>query len=114
MISYGVHYSGQRVGEGTAKKGMEQPKLYWDPSIAPSGMMIYSGRLWPAWKGDVFVGSLKFNMISRSEGSNKLSEKERLLQGAFTRIRDIREAPDGTIWFLAVGNDGLFRMRPGG
>ncbi len=68
VISYGRHYSGLKIGEGTAKSGMEQPAHYWDPSIAPSGMMIYSGALWPEWRGDMFVGSLKFDYISRLDG----------------------------------------------
>ena len=63
VISYGVHYSGQKIGEGTSKPGMEQPEHYWDPSIAPSGLLVYSGKLWPEWRGDIFVGSLKFDYI---------------------------------------------------
>lgn len=114
VISYGVHYSGGTVGVGQAKDGMEQPKHYWDPSIAPSGMMICSGRLFPMWKGDIFVGSLKFDMISRLRrtGSN-LEEVERLNEGKYNRIRDIREAPDGAIWFLSVGDGTAYRMTPG-
>lgn len=113
VISYGIHYSGKKVGEGTHKAGMEQPKFYWDPSIAPSGMMIYSGKLWPEWQGDIFVGSLKFNMITRldREGDRIVAE-ERLFTGKFDRIRDIREAPDGAIYFLAVGDGALYRMVP--
>ena len=113
VISYGVHYSGEKIGEGTHKDGMEQPVFYWDPSIAPSGMMIYSGKLWPQWKGDIFVGSLKFDLISRldREGDMIVAE-ERLFEGAFERIRDIREAPDGSIYFLAVGDGQLYRMAP--
>lgn len=113
VISYGVHYSGKKIGAGTHKNGMEQPVFYWDPSIAPSGMMIYSGKLWPQWKGDIFVGSLKFDLISRldREGDVIVAE-ERLFEGAFDRIRDIREAPDGSIYFLAVGDGQLYRMVP--
>jgi glucose/arabinose dehydrogenase len=59
VISYGRHYSGFKIGEGTSKPGMEQPVFYWDPSIAPSGMMIYTGDMFPDWRGDIFVGSLK-------------------------------------------------------
>jgi glucose/arabinose dehydrogenase len=65
VISYGTTYAGTKIGEGTEKAGMEQPVHYWDPSIAPSGMMIYSGKLWPEWQGDIFVGALKFKLISR-------------------------------------------------
>lgn len=111
VISYGRHYSGFRIGEGTEKAGMEQPAFYWDPSIAPSGMMIYSGALWPEWRGHIFVGSLKFDYISRLTGSD-LSEVERIEGDETLRVRDIREAPDGTIWFLSVGNGTLYRMRP--
>ena len=113
VISYGRHYSGGKIGEGTSKPGMEQPMHYWDPSIAPSGMMIYSGKLWPDWRGDIFVGSLKFDYISRLEAGANAGETEQLFRDRFIRIRDIREAPDGTIWFLAVGDGALYRMRPG-
>ncbi|MHA3914785.1 PQQ-dependent sugar dehydrogenase [Halovulum sp. GXIMD14793] len=113
VISYGRNYNGSKIGEGTAKPGMEQPLHYWDPSIAPSGMMIYSGKLFPEWRGDIFVGSLKFDMISRLEHGNGVTEAERLFQDRFIRIRDIREAPDGTIWFLSVGDGAAYRITPG-
>ncbi|MEM1268190.1 MAG: PQQ-dependent sugar dehydrogenase [Pseudomonadota bacterium] len=113
VISYGRHYSGFPIGEGTTKEGMEQPAFYWDPSIAPSGMMIYSGRLFPEWSGDIFVGSLKFDMISRLErDGGSVREAERLFQDDFIRIRDIREAPDGAIWFLSVVDGAAYRMVP--
>ncbi len=113
IISYGRHYSGLRIGEGTAKAGMEQPAHYWDPSIAPSGMMIYSGRLFPEWRGDIFVGSLKFDMISRLDREGeRVREAERLFQDKFQRIRDVREAPDGSIWFLSVVDGAAYRITP--
>lgn len=113
VISYGIHYSGKKIGMGTHKAGMEQPKFYWDPSIAPSGMMIYSGKLWPEWQGDIFIGSLKFDMISRLErDGDQIVAEERMFVGKFNRIRDIREAPDGAIYFLAVGDGVLYRMVP--
>lgn len=112
VIAYGRHYSGARIGEGTAKDGMEQPALYWDPSIAPSGMVIYSGRLWPEWRGDIFVGSLKFDYISRVDG-DALREVERIEGPQTIRVRDIREAPDGSLWFLSVGEGAVYRMTPG-
>ncbi|SIN91483.1 PQQ-dependent sugar dehydrogenase [Vannielia litorea] len=111
VISYGRHYSGARIGEGTAKDGMEQPVRYWDPSIAPSGLMFYSGKLWPEWKGQVFVGSLKFDMISRLSADGR-TELERIETRETSRVRDVREAPDGTIWFLSVGEGAVYRMRP--
>lgn len=111
VISYGTHYSGARIGEGTHKEGMEQPAHYWDPSIAPSGMMIYSGALWPQWQGHIFVGSLKFDMISHL-GGEPLAELERIKGPQTLRVRDIREGPGGAIWFLSVGRGALYRITP--
>ncbi|MEL6643692.1 MAG: PQQ-dependent sugar dehydrogenase [Pseudomonadota bacterium] len=114
VISYGRHYSGLSIGEGTEKAGMEQPDFYWDPSIAPSGMAIYSGALWPEWEGDLFVGSLKFGLISRLEADGSgLREAERIEGDETARVRDIVEAPDGSLWFLSVGNGAAYRMTPG-
>lgn len=112
VISYGTHYSGAKIGVGTAKAGMEQPKHYWDPSIAPSGYMIYSGKLWRQWRGHHFVGSLKFDYIARLSG-DPLREVAQIKSRETERVRDIREAPDGSIWFLSVGNGALYRMTPG-
>lgn len=113
VISFGRHYSGGKIGEGTAKSGMEQPVWYWDPSIAPSGMTIYSGKLWPEWKGDIFVGALKFDYVSRLDrNGTAISGEEQLFRDDFIRIRDVREAPDGSLWFLAVGDGGLFQVTP--
>jgi glucose/arabinose dehydrogenase len=111
IISYGTHYSGDKIGEGTAGEGLEQPAHYWDPSIAPSGLMIYSGKLWPEWRGDLFVGSLKFDYISRLSGDD-LHEVEQLKGPETERVRDIVEAPDGSIWFISVGQGAIYRMTP--
>ncbi|WP_371223909.1 PQQ-dependent sugar dehydrogenase [Roseovarius sp. 2305UL8-3] len=111
VISYGRHYSGLKIGEGTSKPGMEQPEFYWDPSMAPSGMMIYSGKLWPDWAGDIFVGSLKFDYVARLSG-DPLQEVEQLSSRITERVRDVREAPDGSIWVLSVGQGALYRLAP--
>lgn len=114
VISYGRAYSGLRIGEGTHKAGMEQPVTYWDPSIAPSGMAILSGRGgFPDWEGDIFVGSLKDDYVSRldREGDRIVAE-EGLFRGAFARIRDVREGPDGALWFLSEGDGALYRVTP--
>lgn len=111
VISYGRYYSGLPIGEGTEKAGMEQPAHYWDPSIAPSGMMIYSGALWPEWRGDIFVGSLNSDLISRVDGQT-LQEVERLSGPETGRVRDIREAPDGSIWVISVGEGAIYRLAP--
>ncbi|MEM6661105.1 MAG: PQQ-dependent sugar dehydrogenase [Pseudomonadota bacterium] len=113
VISYGTTYAGTKIGIGTAKAGMEQPVWYWDPSIAPSGMMIYSGKLWPDWAGDIFVGSLKLDFLSRLDrDGDAIDGEERLFDGIFGRIRDVREGPDGAIWFLSEGDGALFRVTP--
>ncbi len=114
VISYGEHYSGAQIGVGTHKEGMEQPLYYWDPSIAPSGMAIYSGRLWPEWEGDIFVGALKFQLISRLEREGEeITGEERLFEGVYGRIRDVAEGPEGALWFLTDEDPGgLFRIRP--
>lgn len=114
VISYGRQYSGAKIGEGTAKAGMAQPVFYWDPSIAPSGLAIYRGDLFPGWKGDLFVGALKDQLLARldREGDG-ITGEERLFEGVFGRIRDVREAPDGSIWFATDDSPGaLWRMAP--
>ncbi len=111
VISYGVHYSGGKIGDGTSAPGMEQPAHYWDPSIAPSGLMVYQGDMFPEWKGDMFVGSLKFNYISRLEISGEDAREVEQIEGDETaRVRDIVEAPDGSILFISVGNGTVYRM----
>lgn len=107
VISYGVHYSGSKIGEGTHKDGMEQPVHYWDPSIAPSGLMIYSGTEFPEWTGNFFVGALAGAAVSRlvySEG--KFISEERILQDLGERIRDVVQGPDGLIYLLTDSSDG--------
>jgi len=111
VISYGRHYWGGRIGEGTAKPGMAQPLHVWDPSIAPSGLIVYDGALFPDWRGDVIVGALKFQLLSRVDPGT--GAEERILDGAFGRIRDVRQAPDGAIWFLTDEDPGgVYRMTP--
>lgn len=109
IISYGRHYSGAKIGKGTRKPGLEQPVHYWDPSIAPSGLLVYSGKMFPQWRGDMFVGSLKFDYISRLSGT-PLREVEQIKNAATSRVRDIVEAPDGSIWFISVGDGAVYRM----
>lgn len=114
VISYGTHYTFLPIGEGTEKEGMEQPVHYWDPSIAPSGLTVYDGDLFPEWRGDLLVGALKFQLISRLDLENgAVVGEERMFQDAFGRIRDVRTGPDGAIWFLTDEDGGaLYRVAP--
>ena len=73
--------------------------------------MIYSGRLWPDWQGDILVGSLKFGLLSRLSGS-PLQEVERIEGAATARVRDLREAPDGSVWMISEGNGAIYRLVP--
>lgn len=108
VISYGVNYGGGKIGSGTEAPGLEQPLFYWDPSIAPSGIVAYDGAMFPEWKGDLLVGSLKLALLSRldRDEAGKITGEERMLAGEFGRIRDVHQAPDGSIWLLSDEVDG--------
>ncbi|MBT52367.1 MAG: hypothetical protein CMF72_03005 [Mameliella sp.] len=110
VISYGVDYDGSKLGQGTAKDGMAQPVHYWDPSIAPSGMGFYDGDV-ADWSGNAFIGSLKFDYISRLSG-DPLTEVEQIKSDETLRVRDVDTGPDGALWFLSVGNGALYRLVP--
>lgn len=111
IISYGVHYSGDPIGAGTTKDGMEQPQHYWDPSIAPSGLVVYEGDMFNGWNGNFLVGSLKFDYISRlSYDDGVMTEAEQLSSSETNRVRDIQIAADGSIWFLSAGDGTLYRI----
>ncbi|MEM8577789.1 MAG: PQQ-dependent sugar dehydrogenase [Pseudomonadota bacterium] len=111
VISYGVHYSGARIGEGTSAPGMEQPAFYWDPSMAPSGLLIYQGDMFPSLRGDMLVGSLKFNYIARLELNGTSAREVEQVRGDETlRVRDIVEGQDGSILFISVGNGAVYRI----
>lgn len=114
VITYGENYGGGKIGEGTAKAGMEQPLHYWVPSIAPSGMaFLTSDRYGTAWKGSLFVGSLKFARLHRLELQGaQVVRDEYLVDGLGARIRDVRQGPDGWLYLLTDSPDGqLLRLR---
>lgn len=113
VITYGIDYSGAKIGEGTTKAGMEQPLFYWDPSIAPSGAAFYTGAVWPAWKNSLFVGALAGQMLVRlSTQGETVTGQERLLEGLGLRIRDVRQGPDGFIYLLSDETEGkVLRVR---
>jgi glucose/arabinose dehydrogenase len=114
VIGFGLEYSGARIHESTHKEGMEQPIHQWTPSIAPSGMLFYSGGAFAAWRGNLFVGALAGQHLARLElDGEKVASEEKLLAGFGARIRDVREAPDGTIWLLTDHRDGkVLRLVP--
>ncbi len=115
VITYGRNYGiGTRIGEGTHKDGMAQPVLQWTPSIAPSGMAFYDGDRFPNWKGNLFVGSLKFEYLARLEvDGERVVHQERLIEGAIGRIRDVRQGPDGFLYLLTDESNGvLARIEP--
>ena len=107
VISYGENYNGTPVGAGrTAAKGMEQPVYYWDPVIAPGGMIFYTGAMFPEWQGDLLIGSLNpGGMVRLRLKGNRVVAEERFLVGE-ARIRDVQQAPDGAILLLVDAPDG--------
>ncbi len=114
VITYGKEYvTGFGIGT-THKEGMEQPLHYWVPSIAPSGMAFYTGDKFPQWRGDLFIGSLKFRLLVRLElDGDKVVHEERLLEDVLGRIRDVRSGPDGYLYLLTDAADGkLVRLEP--
>ncbi len=117
-IAYGIEYKGEAITGGiTAKEGMEQPLYYWDPVIAPSGMTFYTGELFPAWKGDLFIGGLgSLNLVRLTVKGEKVVDEERLLkdlQPTPARIRDVRQGPEGALYLLTDSPSGrLLKLVP--
>ncbi|MEQ1649138.1 MAG: PQQ-dependent sugar dehydrogenase [Hyphomicrobiaceae bacterium] len=107
VITYGIDYSGARIGEGATKAGMEQPIYYWDPSIAPSGMAFYTHARFAEWAGNLFVGALAGSHLTRLilDGERIVGE-EKLLGSLGERIRDVRAGPDGAIYVLTDHPEG--------
>ncbi len=114
VITYGRDYSGAKIGIGTHNKGMEQPIYYWDPSIAPSGMAFYSAGRFPQWRGNLFVGALKDRHLARLVlDGEKVVAEEVLLERLRSRIRDVRQGPDGYLYVLTDSTNGrLIRVEP--
>ncbi|MEJ8815409.1 PQQ-dependent sugar dehydrogenase [Variovorax ureilyticus] len=116
VITYGENYGGGKIGEGiTHKEGMEQPLHYWVPSIAPSGMaFLTSDRYGAAWKGNLFIGSLKFGYLDRIEiKDGKVAAEHKLLEEGRARIRDVKQGPDGLLYILTDESNGkLMRLQP--
>jgi glucose/arabinose dehydrogenase len=118
-IAYGIEYQGQPITGGiTQQAGMEQPVYYWDPVIAPSGMLFYTGSMFPAWRGDLFIGGLaSTNLVRLEMKDGKVVGEERLLtdlQPRRERIRDVEQGPDGALFVLTDGQNGRLLKLTGG
>ncbi len=118
VIGFGVNYrTGLAIHSGTHRQGMEQPVNVWVPSIGISGLMIYTGDRFPQWRGNIFVGGMAGQQISRLtlDGNKRVSSKELLVQGR-GRIRDVRQGPEGLIYLVIEDEDGkptpVLRMEP--
>jgi glucose/arabinose dehydrogenase len=114
VITYGVDYSGAKIGEGTRKAGMEQPVYYWDPVIAPSGLLFYTGDAFPGWKGSVLIGSMQPGALVRLElQDGKVTKEERYRGELGARIRDVQQGPDGLVYVVTDEGAGrLLRVSP--
>lgn len=111
VITFGRDYSGASIGEGSARAGMEQPLYQWTPSIAPSGMAFLDSEQAGPWRGNLFVGSLKFTMLIRLElAKGKVVHEERLLQGLGDRVRDVRAGPDGLLYVLTESQGRILKL----
>jgi len=115
VIGYGRNYDGTPVGEGiTHHAGMEQPIYYYLPSIAPSGMIFYTGEAFPAWRGNIFIGALALRHLNRLvvEGGRVIHE-ERLLTDSNWRVRVVQQGPDGAL-YIGVDSGMILRLHPSG
>jgi len=102
LVSYGTDYTGAEIGDGhTTGDGLLQPRYFWRPSIAPSGLIFYSGAMFPEWRGNVFVTALSGQHISRLVmAGDRVVAEERLLVARSERIRELRQGPDGALYVL--------------
>lgn len=114
VITHGREYgSGARIGEGTARADVIEPVKVWIPSIAPSGMLFYTGEAYPAWRGSLFVGALAGQVLVRlALDGDKVVDEERLLGGFGIRVRDVRQGPDGLIYLLDERRGRILKLSP--
>jgi glucose/arabinose dehydrogenase len=109
VITYGINYSGTSITDKKSMSGMEQPIYYWVPSIAPSGMAFSSSDVYGDWKGDLFIGSLKFEYLERLViKENKVVRREKIIDG-LGRVRNVKEGPDGHL-YIAVEGKGILKL----
>ncbi|QIG78807.1 PQQ-dependent sugar dehydrogenase [Stakelama tenebrarum] len=115
LVSNGDHYSGETIPDHDTRRDLTAPVASWNPSISPAGLIVYSGKLWPQWKDDLFLGALSGKALIRVE-VNPASAPRIEQWDMDTRIRDVAEGPDGAIWLLEDGRRGaagkLMRLTP--
>ena len=113
IITYGTEYTGTLINNGlTEKEGLEQPLKYYKPSIGPSGLAFYTGDKFPMWKGNVFTGALALQHLNRLVVENgKVVKEERIFEGRNWRVRDVKQGPDGYLYFSVDGGM-VMRIRP--
>jgi aldose sugar dehydrogenase len=113
-IGYGEEYSGERIHDSPQGPGMEQPVYYWDPVISPSGMIIYSGDLFPEWRGDFFIGGLSRQALVRLVvKDDRVVGEEWLLRDLNERIREVVQGPDGALYVLTDAREGrVLKLTP--
>jgi glucose/arabinose dehydrogenase len=111
-VSNGTHYDGTPIPDHTPGDGYAAPKVWWDPSISPGNLMIYTGTLFPAWTGDAFVGALSGEALIRVDlDGTSATKADQWPMGA--RIREVEQGPDGAIYLLEDGPGGrLLRLAP--
>jgi aldose sugar dehydrogenase len=119
VIGYGVNYTtGLAIHKGTHRDGMEQPVKIWVPSIGISGMLVYTGDKFPQWKGNLFIGGMNGQQLSRLTLNGRRVASEELLVQQTGRIRDIRQGPDGFIYLVTDNREGaatpIYRLEPQG
>lgn len=114
VITWGINYDDSPIGEGTSKEGMEQPVYYWKPSIATSGLALYTGDLFKGWKGNILAGGLAAGVVERLVLENgQVTAVEPLLADRGDRVRDVRQGPDGAVYVLTDESNGkLLRLSP--
>jgi len=116
-VSNGSHYDGRDIPDHAPRDGFEAPKVWWNPVISPGGLMAYSGKMFPQWQGDLFIGGLSSQSLVRVDVNGTDAKKgDQWPMGA--RIREVEQGPDGAIWLLEDGGDGsqgrLLRLTPAG
>jgi glucose/arabinose dehydrogenase len=113
-IGYGEEYNGDPIHQSPQGPGMEQPVYYWDPVIAPSGMTLYTGDLFPEWRNNVFIGGLASQALVRLMMRNdRVVGEERLLTELKVRVREVVQGPEGALYLLTDATDGkLLKLTP--